>query len=152
RRISTASASTRRPASTSIWCRRASSTRPRSYAPRSRTPRRWRASSSPPRRWSPSFRRRRKRRRPCRAAGWTSKASRAIQKYRGPGASPGLFSLGRGGADAAPPLSGNLVRLDAHELAQQCIEARAVTGVEIDAADLLDQPLERLELLQPQEE
>ena len=45
-----------------------------------------------------------------------------------------------------------LVRLQAHELGEQRVEARALAGVQVDAADLLDQPLDRLELLEPQQQ
>jgi hypothetical protein len=48
--------------------------------------------------------------------------------------------------------SGRGVRLQAHEPGEQRVEAGAVAGMQVDAADLLDQPLERLELLEPQEE
>src|SRR5262249_3191480 len=48
--------------------------------------------------------------------------------------------------------SRRLGRLQAHESRQQRIEAGAVAGVEIDAAHLLHQALEALELLEAQEE
>jgi hypothetical protein len=46
--------------------------------------------------------------------------------------------------------SGRRVCLQAYELGEQRVEACALAGMQVDAADLLDQPLERLELLEPQ--
>src|SRR5437867_1064849 len=57
-----------------------------------------------------------------------------------------------------PPVGGpssrlcRLACLHTHELGEQRVKARAVAGVEVDTADLLDQPLERLELLEAQEQ
>ena len=65
KRTPTPTAMTHRPASMATWCRRASSTRPRSCARRCRVRPPSRVCSSPPRRWSPSCRRSRARR--CRA-------------------------------------------------------------------------------------
>src|SRR4051794_3776921 len=48
--------------------------------------------------------------------------------------------------------SRGLVSLQADKLGEQRVEALALAGVQVDAADLLDQPLERLELLEPQKE
>src|SRR5438445_575687 len=58
------------------------------------------------------------------------------------------------GPPAGGPLfcSRRLARLHPHEFGEQRIEARAVAGVEVDAADLLDQTLERFELLEAQEQ
>src|SRR5580658_5281058 len=47
--------------------------------------------------------------------------------------------------------SAGLGRLEAHELAQERIEALALAGVEVDPADLLHETLEALKLLEPEE-
>src|SRR2546430_14225523 len=44
------------------------------------------------------------------------------------------------------------VRLQAYELVEQRAEARTLAGMQVDAAYLLDQPLERLELLEPHQQ
>src|SRR5437899_1331506 len=51
-----------------------------------------------------------------------------------------------------PSASCALGRLEANQPGQEGIEALAVAGMEVDAADLLDQPLQRLQLLEPQQQ
>src|ERR1043166_6778987 len=45
-----------------------------------------------------------------------------------------------------------LLRLQAHEVGHQGIEAPALAGMDIDAADLLDHPLQALQLLEPEQQ
>src|SRR5882724_12979066 len=69
--------------------------------------------------------------------------SRAAKKGRQlPGGPPSCIAL----------RSCRRVRLQAHELVEQRVETCTLAGMQIDAADLLDQPLERLELLEPQQQ
>src|SRR5260370_41051049 len=53
---------------------------------------------------------------------------------------------------ASRPLPRPVRPFQAHQAGEQGVETGAVAGMQVDAADLLDQALDRLELLQPQEE
>src|SRR5258705_5058125 len=53
---------------------------------------------------------------------------------------------------ASRPLRRRLRPLQTHEPREQRVETGALAGMQVDAADLLDQALDRLELLEPQEE
>src|ERR1700738_2536217 len=46
---------------------------------------------------------------------------------------------------------GSILRLEAHEVVHQSIEAPALAGVDVDPADLLDHPLQALQLLEPEQ-
>ena len=65
---------------------------------------------------------------------------------------PAVEKTNRSSLNDVAPAVEIVRRLQADQPRQQRIETLAVTGVEVDAADLLDRPLQRLQLLEPEQQ